>query len=247
MRGESEFHIMSTSFPRAALSLSFDDARISEADIGLPVLDEQNAKATFYVSFGSLEQRLDAWKNTVKNGHEIGNHTISHPCSGNFAFSAHNALEDYTLERMEAELTGANAKIEALLGVTPRTFAYPCGQTFVGRGENLRSYIPLVAKHFRAGRAFRSESANQPNFCDFAQLHGVDGDNQSFDELMVWVEKALRAGEWLIFCGHEIGIPTNQTFCANAMAQLCEFARDNGIWLDTVATINEHVRRVRAV
>jgi peptidoglycan/xylan/chitin deacetylase (PgdA/CDA1 family) len=241
---------MSTPFPwpdgyRAALSLTFDDARVSQADVGLPVLDAHNAKATFYVSFGNLERRLDVWKKAIENGHEIGNHTISHPCSGNFAFAAKNALEEYTLARMEEELLGANAKIEALLDVTPSTFAYPCGQTFVGRGENLQSYVPLVAKHFRAGRAFRSESANVPGFCDLAHLHGVDGDNQSADELLVWVEKALSNGEWLILCGHEVGAPAPHVFCERALARLCEYARENDIWLDTVATIAEHVHATR--
>src|SRR5690606_38192340 len=111
-----------------------------------------------YVTPSAIERRLDGWKRAVDEGHEIGNHTLTHPCSGNFSFSRNNALESYTLEQMERELLGANEVIERMLGFAPRTFAYPCGQTFVGRGEHHRSYVPLIARHFLAGRAAFNET-----------------------------------------------------------------------------------------
>src|SRR3954451_21131658 len=86
---------------RAAISLSFDDARLSQPDKGFALLHSFGVKATFYVSFGSLEKRLDQWKPAIDMGHEIGNHSVTHPCSGNFPWARPNALEDYTLERME--------------------------------------------------------------------------------------------------------------------------------------------------
>src|SRR4051812_28311736 len=88
---------------KAALSLTFDDARLSQADFGFDILDAHGVKATFYVLFDGLENRLDAWKAAVANGHEIGNHTVTHPCGCNFLFSKHNPIEDYTLERMQEE------------------------------------------------------------------------------------------------------------------------------------------------
>jgi peptidoglycan/xylan/chitin deacetylase (PgdA/CDA1 family) len=130
---------------RAALSLTFDDARPSQVDAGLPLLNGHGVKATFYVQPEGLGKRLDGWKAAVASGHEIGNHTISHPCTGNYAFSRENGLEDYTLDRIEAEMTGANELIRRDLGISPTSFAYPCGQTFVGRGLDVRSYVPIVA------------------------------------------------------------------------------------------------------
>src|SRR6476661_3453606 len=92
---------------RIALSVTFDDARLSQADVGLPILNEYGAKGTFFVSFPNLEQRLDIWRAAEKHGHEIANHTVTHPCSGNFAFSRCNPLEEYSLARMEQELDDA--------------------------------------------------------------------------------------------------------------------------------------------
>lgn len=51
-----------------------------------------------------MAQRLDGWKKAISNGHEIGNHSLVHPCTGNFAFSKDKALEDYTLQKMNIEL-----------------------------------------------------------------------------------------------------------------------------------------------
>src|ERR1051326_5398115 len=85
----------------AALSLTFDDARLSQMDRGLPLLDKHGVKATFYVSMSTMHQRLDGWKRAIANGHEVGNHTFSHPCTGNFGWSRNAALENYDLAKME--------------------------------------------------------------------------------------------------------------------------------------------------
>src|SRR5262245_58380990 len=166
---------------RAALSLSFDDARPSQVDVGLALLDKHKVKATFYVVPPSMERRLDGWKKVVASGHEIGNHSMNHPCTGNFAWSRQKALEDYTLDKMRAELQQANQRIKDLLGVTAESFAYPCGQTFVGRGVDTKSYVPIVASLFGSGRLWMSEAANDPGFCDLAQTTGVEMDSRDFE------------------------------------------------------------------
>ncbi|MCY3021107.1 MAG: polysaccharide deacetylase family protein [Planctomycetota bacterium] len=233
---------------RAALSLSFDDARWSQTANGFPLLAARGVKATFYVSLQALEQKLEAWRRAVADGHEIGNHSVTHPCSGNFAFARRNPLEDYTLERMEKdELLAANAAIHRLLGVRPLTFAYPCGQTFVGRGENLKSYVPLVARHFLAGRGFMGESANDPTFCDLAQATALCCDSIGFDQMKTWLDHAAEQGEWLILAGHDIGPGGRQTTLAADLDKLCAHAMDpaNGIWVDTVAAVAKYIKERR--
>lgn len=234
---------------RAAISITFDDARISQLDAGLPILDAHGVKATFYVSLGLASRRVEEWRTVAERGHEIGNHTLSHPCSGNFRFSRHNALEAYTLERMESELTGANEEIRKLLGVEPTTFAYPCGQTYVGRGEEQRSYVPLVARHFRAGRGFQGESANYPPVCDLAQLLSINSDGLTWDQLKPWIDATVEQGDWLIMASHEVG-PTalRQTMMSDTLEQLCRYATDpaNGIWVDTLHAIGAYVADAQA-
>jgi peptidoglycan/xylan/chitin deacetylase (PgdA/CDA1 family) len=232
---------------RVAVSLSFDDARASQVDVGVPLFEAHGVKVTFYVNPRSLEKRLDGWKKAAANGHEIGNHSSSHPCTGNFTWSRDHALENYTLAMMEQEMDGANADTERLLGVKPTTFAYPCGEKFVGRGAATLSYIPLVAKRFRAGRGFRDEAANDPAFCDFAQLLGVDSDGMSLEEMKKAVLTAAKTGGWLVLAGHEIGKAGNQTTEAAVLDPFLKYASDpaNGIWLDTVDTVARYIQTQR--
>src|SRR5205823_14432449 len=136
--------------------------------------------------------------------------TNTHPCTANYSFSRLNALEDYTLEMMATQLDGANAEIQDLLGVKPRTFAYPCGQKFVGRGLDVRSYVPLVAERFLVGRGYLDESANDPHVCDLAQAMGTSFDDMEFEQMRNQVEQAAnrseerRVGkEWRERCGGE--------------------------------------------
>jgi peptidoglycan/xylan/chitin deacetylase (PgdA/CDA1 family) len=110
---------------RAALSLSFDDGRSSQVDAGMPVLGQLGLKVTFYVTPGAIEKRKTAWRAAAQGGHEIGNHSLIHPCSGNFAFARQKALEEYTLARMNGELEQATRDIARITGVTTTSFAYP--------------------------------------------------------------------------------------------------------------------------
>jgi peptidoglycan-N-acetylglucosamine deacetylase len=229
---------------RAAVSLSFDDARLSQIDTGLALLNDEHVKATFFVQANNIGQRLEGWKKAVADGHEIGNHSLTHPCTGNYAFSRHNALEDYTLQRMAAQLDDANAEIQRLLGVKPKTFAYPCGLKFVGRGMDVRSYVPLVAERFLVGRGYLDESANDPAFCDLAQTMGTPFDDLDLEQMTHRVEQAAKDGRWVIFVGHEIGKRGFQVTDTGALKALCEYLKDpaNGIWLGTVEEVAEYIR-----
>ncbi len=233
---------------RGALSLSFDDARLSQPDVGLPILDSYGVKATFYVSVNGVQQRLDEWKGAVAQGHEIANHSLTHPCSGNFAWAREKALESYTLEMMAHELDEGNAAIERLLGVRPTTFAYPCGQTFVGRGAAVKSYVPLVAERFAVGRGWLDEEANDPAFCDLAQVMGMELDGLDFQEVKSLVQQAVADGRWLILCGHEIGEQGPQTSRSATLKALCEYALDpaNGIWIAPVQEVAQYILEQRA-
>lgn len=230
---------------RAAISLTFDDARSSQIDRGLPILDEYGVKATFYVSLDPMEKRLDAWKQALANGHEIGNHSLTHPCSGNFPFSRDKALENYTLDQMHAELRQANESIERLVGVRAVSFAYPCGQKFVGRGRDLKSYIPLVAEEFLTGRGWMDEWANDPAFCDMAQLMAMELDGKDFEQVKQIIDRTLANGGWLIFCSHDVGDGGRQVTLASTLRALCEYSQDpaNGVWLTNVETVAKHILR----
>ncbi len=228
---------------QAAVSLSFDDARFSQIDNGLVILAHFDIKATFYVGLERMQNRLDGWREAVRTGHEIGNHTTSHPCSGNHFFSRHNALETYTREQMEQDIAGADRRIRELLDVRPRTFAYPCGQTFVGRGAATCSYVPLIARRYLAGRCHMNESHNAPEFCDLAQLFGYAFDTAPVEHFIALIGQAVRDGGWVVFCGHEVGTEGFQNIETRKLEAVCRYLvkhRDL-IWTDTVDAVAGYI------
>lgn len=233
---------------RMALSLSFDDGRRSQVDVGLPVWARHEAAVTLYVVPSAVEQHLEGWRRAAAAGHEIGNHSLTHSCSGNFPFARAKALEDHSIERMRAELVEANQRIAALLGVTPRTFAYPCGQTFVGRGRATRSYVPLVAELFLAGRGWLDEAANDPAFVDLAQTLGVEMDGKDFADIRPLLDEARGRGAWLVLAGHEVGDGGRQTTRVAMLDALLAYVRDPSqqIWLATVGEAAAHVAQRQA-
>lgn len=231
---------------RGALSLTFDDARLSQVDIGSAVLDRLKTKATFYVQPSNVEKRLAGWKKMAAAGHEIANHTIVHPCSGNFPWARNKALEDYSLQKMNDELVEANRQLKSLLGVTPVSYAYTCGQTFVGRGLDARSYIPVVASLFLTGRSAYDETPNDPLFCDFAQLASFDMDAKSFDQLLPILEQTKKQGGWLILMGHEMNKDGAQTTRLETLEKLVAYATENKLWNAPVVMIAKHIQQQRA-
>ncbi len=234
---------------QAGLSLSFDDARHSQIDTGLALLDKYDVKVTFYVVPDRVKERLEGWKQAIASGHEIGNHTVHHPCTGNFDWvTPDNAIENYTLKRMRAELLDSNQQIQELLGTTPKSFAYTCGRTTVGRGLDNKSYIPVVAELFTSGRDWQSESANNPEKVDMAHVLGIKMDDMSFEDIKAIIEETRKKGHWVVLAGHEIGQDDGAYTTRTSMLEmLLSYAQDqkNKIWIAPVGTISQYIRNKR--
>jgi peptidoglycan-N-acetylglucosamine deacetylase len=236
---------------KMALSITFDDARISQIDSGgISILDKYDVKGTFYVSPENLAPQIDGWKKAIENGHEIGNHTTTHPCSVNFGWHGRKTLENYSLTDIHNDINTANKIISEILGVQPLSFAYPCGQTFVGMGLDAKSYVPVISSMFESGRLYSTGTVN-PVFCDMAQLPSESLDNKSFDEILELIEYAGKRGQWLILTGHDVGegIETGDKLISSqkTLEAICKYASDpsNGIWIDNVHNIASYINNKR--
>ncbi len=230
---------------KMAISLSFDDARESQVLAGTSLLDEYGVKATFFVVPSTVEKQLAGWKKAVANGHEIGNHSLTHPCTGNFPWSRDNALENYSLKQMRSNLIACNKQLEILLQVKAEVFAYPCGQKFVGRGKATKSYVPVVADLFLLGRGWKDEAPNDPRYGNFAQLTGMEMDGKNFDEILPLIQGSTEKGLWLVLAGHEMGESGEQTTRLSMLKELMEYAKDpaNGIWIAPMGTVAKYINQ----
>lgn len=66
---------------RATLSFTYDDATPCQIERAAPALESRGFRGTFYtpVHAGFIERRED-WAGLSAKGHELGNHTLFHPC-----------------------------------------------------------------------------------------------------------------------------------------------------------------------
>jgi peptidoglycan/xylan/chitin deacetylase (PgdA/CDA1 family) len=229
---------------RAAVTFTFDDARVSQVDYGLPVLNRYGVKATFYLLPKLVPERLEAWQQAAQAGHEMGNHTMTHPCSGQLKWSRNNALEDYSLARIEQEIRDANTYIHQTFGVPARTFAYPCSHSDVGRGVNRASYVPLIARDFIVGRGASSRNIADPTYCDLATVSTVIGDNVPFANLQPLLQEAAETGGWLVFVSHDVEDKPHQAMSPGVLEELCRYCTNpaQNFWVDTAAAVGAHVR-----
>lgn len=232
---------------KMAISLTFDDARLSQIDKGIPILDRYGVKGTFYLTPANALERMEGWKKAVANGHEPGNHSMVHPCMENFEFARDKALENYTISSMKAELDSANSFINRNFRVNVTSFAYPCGQSYVGKGVDTKSYVPLITAMFETGRGWLGESQNDPVFCNMSQLTGIELDGKSFEQVLGLIKSGMTKGMWLVLAGHEMDDSGAQTSLLTTIDRLCAYATDpaNGIWIDNVHTIASYIKKQR--
>jgi hypothetical protein len=107
--------------------------------------------------------------------------------------------------------------------------------------------VPLVARHFSAGRGFRNEFLNAPLYCDLAQLGGIECDGFSFEAFQEWLDRAVQEESWVIFAGHEIAPEGKQTTKTAELEKTLSYLKDHSrdFWVQPVATAAEYVRKFR--
>lgn len=140
---------------RAALSFTYDDATSDHLDVVAPALEQHGFRGTFYtpVHQGFI-QRWDDWAALSARGHELGNHTLFHPCRREVTPSDwirdYMNLKQYDAERWCAEADLANALLDKAEGRTGRTFGNTCHHHILGSEENPTPIEDLIHPRFIA-------------------------------------------------------------------------------------------------
>ena len=237
---------------QGAVSLSFDDGLVSQLEIAVPMLNDHGFQGTFYVNpHEDYAEQLAPWQAPAAAGHEIGNHTVSHPCSLNFDFvraAGRLALEQMSLDDMEREILEAARRLDdAFPDQGTVSFGYPCYQPFVGQGLTRQSYVPLVARHCVAGRG-RGERHNHPRYCDLAYLWSVPCERMTGAQLVGLAEQAAAQGMWAVLTFHGVN-QSHLPIGDGDLAELCGFlARQRErIWTAPVAAVARQVTAWRAM
>lgn len=236
---------------RGAVSLTFDDGLDTQLDHAIPCLDDCGLKGTFYVNPGrreAWESQVPRWQEAGRNGHELGNHTTMHPCSCNFGFRDDGyCLENLELDDIARTIDEATEDLNRLFPEQggDRTFCYPCYQTYVGAGENRQSYVPLVARRFKAARGW-GERANHPERIDLSCTWSLAVDGHSGEEIVAFIENAVNDGLWAVICMHGIG-GEHLSISTAALREVADYlarSRDR-IWTATMIDVANYIIRRR--
>jgi hypothetical protein len=192
---------------QGGVSLTFDDGTKNQREKAVPVLDEFGLKGTFYINpkGEDWQTRLGPWEEIASHGHEIGNHTLTHPCPNN-VLDRPGGLEQMTLAEIEEDIQTAQQR---LIQIAPHqghwTFAYPCYASFVGSGIHHQSYVPIIAAQFLAGRISGEYGfGNNPAVVDLAYSWSLPVERMSGYEMIGLVEEITARGCWAILVFHEI-------------------------------------------
>ncbi len=202
---------------QCAVSLTYDDALPVHRDEIAPQLAAKGLKGTFYLNaVPDFTAAPEKWRPVAELGHELGNHTLFHPCRREpperFGWLApHYDLCDYTVQRWQDEVRVFNSLLSLVDGRTERTYAAPCGHTTVGREHQVSLDVALL-KHFPAGRGRGTGRSVDPVTANLAALDCFGGDGKTFAVLREAVEQAAAQGHWLIFICHGVGKGTHGSF-----------------------------------
>lgn len=232
-----------------AVALTYDDAIAEQLDNVVPLLDSLNLKATFYLSgyFPGFVGNIDRWRAVAGTGHELGNHTLFHPCTGNTPgrewVSPTYDLSTYTVKRMTDEMRMTNILLNTLDGKTDRTFAFPCGDTKI----NGVAYYDQATGDFAAARGTTGE-LTKPGAMNLTDIGSYAISGQSGKDLIDLVKQAERTGSLVVFLFHGVGGGHSLNVDLPAHRELLQYlkAHEASVWTAPLIDIVHQVTRQTA-
>lgn len=144
--------------------LTIDDGPSDDTLALLDVLDAHGAKATFFLVADRAKARSEAVREIVRRGHDIGNHSNSHPQAWFWALGP---------TRMRGEITDAQTTLAQLSGRAPRWFRAVVGMS--------NPFVQAPLKDLGLARVAWS-------------ARGFDGVGRSVEAVMARIEPDLTPG-----------------------------------------------------
>jgi peptidoglycan/xylan/chitin deacetylase (PgdA/CDA1 family) len=213
---------------QAAIALTYDDSLASQLDVAIPQLDAAGLKGTFFLMGRQVGGRVPDWRRASGRGHELGNHTVNHPCArGTYEMPAQYTSEAYTVDLLMTEIRVMNGFLEAMDGKPAHSFATPCGQNLAGGQDYL---APL--QQAKLATFVRDARTMPPSvlYTSFTDKSGAD--------MIRWVEEVRRARAAGVVVFHGVG-GDYLSVTADAHRELVAYlkARQSEIWTATFSDV----------
>lgn len=226
----------------AAVSVTFDDCMPSQFQNAIPVLNDASRKipATFFLTGNSIPANAASIISAYKAGHEIANHSFTHPPK----------LADLSESDIESELQRCQDAIFRLFHKTVScTMAYPNGS-----GQNMeakdRLVQQLLKKDFIGARATQikpsriNEYTWEDSFTNDSYYRvnsAMITDGFSVSDFKSDLDEAISKGGW--YCATYHGIETGWVITGKALftAQMNELIKKKDqLWIATFRDVTAY-------
>ena len=236
----------------AAASLTYDDGLPDSLDRAIPDLNHRGIHGTFYLTVGDrrVRRRKNDWRRAFEEGHEIGNHTVRHPCRADVYrkpplwLPRALRLENWSPEDISREISEAAEWLDENIGAdAARTFAHPCGATSIGNPPDQVSYDAAILRYHFAARAGIGEP-NNPGTVDLMRIRSYQCHHPELQDLIDYCDGALRTGAWAVLMFHSIGgrrIKTRRS----VHRDLLDYLVSQDFWIAPVRDVASHILRNR--
>ena len=230
---------------QCAVVLTYDDALNVHLDNVITCLDTFGIKGTFYITgeAKSIALRMADWRKAAANGHELGNHSLTHPCDGQKEgrswVSKEKDLSLYSVERAVNEIKVTNTLLYAIDGKTERTFAYPCGDAMI----DSVNYYKKIENEFVGARGVQSgmQQIIEINLDDI-KCYSING--QAGDYMIDLVKQAQQSRTLLVFLFHGVGGEHNLNVSLEAHRELVRYLKQNEkeIWNAPLVEVAKYIK-----
>lgn len=196
---------------KTCLSLSFDDNNLSHNKIA-SILDAHGFKGTFVVIAGSMIK--DSIKELIKNGHEIGSHTVTHP-----------DLTTLDSSKIDYQLTNSKALIEKTFGIHCVTFAEP-GHLKTEQSTRIafRNYL-FVRNYSEYSNVLRARWAFSQITTQLISLPGLAKE----------IRGAMKSGNMFVLNGHGLGsegyVPSTPELISTTLDTIKQYSDRGDLWV----------------
>ncbi len=222
---------MTTMMHEGMVSITFDDGRLTALTQGADILEKYGLKGTFYIITSLLgtentHGKYGEWshvKSLTERGHEVGNHTHTHP----------KGLEEADTREQKSEIEKAHELLD-VNGINARTFAYPYGVYGDSLVGTVKSLGYESARTTNAGLNNTNESVLKLNSF-------VVEDKHTLEDVGREIQKAKDEKKWLILTFHHIDDKTFISTPPELFEKMIQSIHNSGI---KVVTVSEGVEQM---
>src|SRR5262245_18590662 len=227
---------------KAAVSYTFDDAQPSQIE-HYAELQATGVRMTFYITSGSNTSSGNfdtTFTQAVRDGHEMGNHTVHH-CRADLSGCSNTSGAPASVD---AELDDCNSYITSSFGQSAVwTAASPFGDTGWDAPDMTRFFI-------NRGVAGGTIAANDNTDPFNLPCHGaVEGETAAMFNTQI--DGAQTGGRWLLFLIHTIS-PTSAIWYApidvSVITDSIAHTKSLGdVWIDSVVNVGAYWRAAKVL